>query len=584
MEPGTILVDRYRVENLLGEGGMGSVFEARHIQLGRRLAVKTLKKELCKDEGAVARFMREAQTAAAIESEHIVAVTDVGQTDQGVPFIVMEFLQGLTLADALRQQGRFAPERTAYLVIQVCRALAAAHDKGVIHRDMKPENVVLVAREDGSELAKVLDFGIAKVHDQFGDQSSDTPKLTATGTTLGTPYYMAPEQARAEKDIDQRVDIYSTGAMMYELLAGVPPFVGDSFAAIVIAAATRDPTPLDVHRPDLDPQLAAVVHRAMARDKQDRIPTARDLAEALEPFTGMALSSSMPAFRIGSQSGAAVAPTAAQTGVGQTASPVVVNTNETTVTKSKQGVIVAALAAIAIVLVSAISAVAWMLTRPPEDRVVARRNNAATQPAATTPKAEEPTVPQMDATADGAALAATAVDGGEPSMPPPDAAIVHADAEPEEEAPTPARPRSRARASSPAPSEAPAETATKTATKAARPTEPWAAPSPWIQSGGSKTKKRGGLLGLPSNLGDKQPVKQKASATRAAVKQARAHFAARRYQDCIRSLRGVEHNQLTASLRIRCYEGANQHQKACNLARHCSGFRWCHVWQQRNCQ
>lgn len=282
MKEGDIINGRYELRQLIGLGSSGSVYSGRHVQLDRPVALKLLRPELTNDAEAVERFLREAKAAAGIGSEHIAAVTDVGQTDEGLPFLVMEYLEGQTLARAMREQRQFDTVRAARIGIQICRALTAAHDKGIVHRDMKPDNVFLVPREDGSEFVKILDFGIAKI---LSSTPQSAANLTASGTTLGTPYYMAPEQARAAKDLDGRTDIYATGVVLYEMLTGAVPFTGPNFSSIVIAATTSAPPPLRGHRSELPQELEQVVLKAIARDREHRYASARDLAVALEAFS-----------------------------------------------------------------------------------------------------------------------------------------------------------------------------------------------------------------------------------------------------------------------------------------------------------
>lgn len=294
MKEGDIIAGKYELERLIGLGSSGSVYAARHTQLNHKVALKFLREELRTDAEAVERFFREAQAAAGIGSEHIASVTDMGQSDDGIPFLVMEYLEGQTLARAMREQSKLDIERAATIATQLCHALAAAHDKGIIHRDMKPDNVFLVPRADGSELAKVLDFGIAKIH----NPASEARALTVNGTTLGTPNYMAPEQAKALKDIDGRVDVYSVGVILYEMVAGTQPITGSSFTDIIVKATQEDPEPPSTHREDLPPELEKIILKAMARDRTWRYQSARELAEALEAFvdpTAARLSSASPA-------------------------------------------------------------------------------------------------------------------------------------------------------------------------------------------------------------------------------------------------------------------------------------------------
>ena len=277
---GRVIADRYRVLDLIGEGGMGAVYEAEHIGVGRRVALKRLHPELAADEDAVKRFQREARTAARTGHEHIVDVLDIGFTDDGAPFLVMELLQGENLAQRLGREGTLPPDRIANIVGQVLRALDAVHRQRVVHRDLKPDNIFLTKRGAQREYVKVLDFGVAKMRAAELDESV----LTHTGAIVGTPHYMSPEQARGAQDVDHRVDLYACGCILYEALSGELPFRGDNYHALLQAILGGTPTNLTVLIPTLPIGLTRVVHRAMARDPADRFSDARELLEALVPF------------------------------------------------------------------------------------------------------------------------------------------------------------------------------------------------------------------------------------------------------------------------------------------------------------
>jgi serine/threonine-protein kinase len=275
---------KYRVTRLLGKGGMGTVYEARHELIGRRFALKFLHAELAVRADVMARFRREAQAAGALENENIAAVTDFGTAGDGAPYIVMEYLPGEDLARLLARVGQLSAPRAVYAAIQACRGLAAAHASNIVHRDLKPENLFVVKRGDGTDLIKILDFGIAKLH-QEGDASSSTD----TGVTLGTPFYMPPEQARGQKDLDQRADIYAIGVILYEILSGQKPHRGDGYNAILYQILTQKPVRLETLRANLPDGLVEVVHKAMASEAADRYQTANELIDALAPFAGRAL-------------------------------------------------------------------------------------------------------------------------------------------------------------------------------------------------------------------------------------------------------------------------------------------------------
>ena len=275
---------KYKLVRLLGKGGMGEVYEAQHSIIGRRFAVKFLHPHLASNSELVARFQREAQAAGSLENENIAAVVDAGTGDDGAPYLVMEYLDGEDLAHLLVRDGPLPVPRAAHILIQACRGLAAAHSRGIVHRDLKPENLFICQRNDGSDLVKVLDFGIAKLHTGRAGAG-----LTQSGTTMGTPYYMSPEQARGAKDVDHHTDIYALGVILYEILSGTKPHPGDSYHEIIYHVLTYEPAPLDSARPSLPPGLSVVVGKAMAREAGDRHVSVTLLMEALIPFAGRAV-------------------------------------------------------------------------------------------------------------------------------------------------------------------------------------------------------------------------------------------------------------------------------------------------------
>jgi serine/threonine-protein kinase len=277
------LGDTWELVRKIGEGGMGAVWEGRHRRMGRRAAIKLMRAGQADGGAVAARLLREAQAAAAVGSDHIVEVLDAGEAEDGAPYLVMELLEGETLAAELARGGALAPDRAARLVIQVCRALAAAHERGVVHRDLKPANLFLTRRSDGAEWIKVLDFGIAKVREALDDPQG---RLTVEGELLGTPAYMAPESVGGSAEVDHRADVYSTGAVLFELLAGRPPFEADTYRRMILLISTEDPPPISALRPDLPPGLDPVVARALARDPAERYQSMRDLARDLAPYAG----------------------------------------------------------------------------------------------------------------------------------------------------------------------------------------------------------------------------------------------------------------------------------------------------------
>ncbi len=280
---GRILAGRYEVQRVLGRGGMGIVYEGRHIAVGRRVAIKVLRRDLARTTQAVARFHREAKAAAAIGSEHIVEVFDFGYSDEGDAFIVMELLEGSNLGQLVRAEGRLPEPRAVGIARQIARALGEAHSKGIIHRDLKSENVFILSR-DGGDFVKLLDFGISKV-----TETGDGAPMTTEGVVMGTPYYMAPEQAMSDVETDQRIDVYALGCILYEMLTGRVPFRGRNAVEVVFKHVHEAPVPPSIACPEaqISPALDAVVLRALAKNRNERYPSATAVLTAL-PRSGLA--------------------------------------------------------------------------------------------------------------------------------------------------------------------------------------------------------------------------------------------------------------------------------------------------------
>jgi len=271
---------KYVVERVLGQGGMGTVFRARHLRLGHRVAIKVLGSDLRGSEELVGRFDREARAASALSSPHAVRIFDVDATDDGTPFMVMELLQGRDLAQVLIDDGPLPIGRAVRFVIEACDAVAEAHRLGIVHRDLKPSNLFLCEDEEGLHV-KVVDFGIAK-----GSTLQDAVR-TQTLAPLGTPQYMSPEQVRCAKEVDARSDIWSIGVTLYELLTGVTPFPHDTaWACIAAIAADPVPDPRE-RRPDLPAVLVAVLKRALAKERDERFGSVEALVLALAPFADL---------------------------------------------------------------------------------------------------------------------------------------------------------------------------------------------------------------------------------------------------------------------------------------------------------
>jgi serine/threonine protein kinase len=271
---------KYVIVRLLGQGGMGAVYEARHSELRRRFAVKFLLPEFTSHREVLARFESEAKAAGGLEHPNLVAVTDVGRAADDAPYLVMEFLQGEDWAHLLQRLGPLPVMRATDLVLQACRGLAVAHNAGIVHRDLKPENLFVTDAGDGSDRVKVLDFGIAQI------RSPDRSRLTRTGATMGTAHYMSPEQAHGAADIDSRTDVWSLGVVLYELLSGRKPFEGERFLQVIHQVLDATPPPLGSLRADLPPELVALVERAMAKKVTERLPSVAALAHGLAAFSG----------------------------------------------------------------------------------------------------------------------------------------------------------------------------------------------------------------------------------------------------------------------------------------------------------
>ncbi|HWO21734.1 MAG TPA: serine/threonine-protein kinase [Kofleriaceae bacterium] len=273
---GDVLAGKYRVDKILGLGGMGMVVAATHLELEQTVALKFMLPAALESPEASARFMREARAAGKLTSEHICRVTDVGRFDSGAPYIVMEYLEGYDLGTMLKRRGPLRVSSAVDYILQACEGMAEAHAQGIVHRDLKPDNLYLASRADGGHIIKVLDFGISK--------ASVTGIATQTGDVLGSPAYMAPEQMRATKDVDARADVWSIGIVLYQLLTGRLPFGGDSLPTLCMSVLNDEPVPPEEIRHDLPAGLSHVILRCLAKNRDDRYSDVGDLAAALGPF------------------------------------------------------------------------------------------------------------------------------------------------------------------------------------------------------------------------------------------------------------------------------------------------------------
>ncbi len=272
---GQTLGGHYLLERKIGEGAMAEVYEVTHCRLERRMALKIMHPDLAADQRLVDRFEREAKTLGKLYSENIVGVSDFGQAEDGSPFLVMELLDGRDLRKVLTDQRNLPVGQAVALVLDACRGIQAAHARGIVHRDLKPENLFVVRQEDGTQRCKVVDFGVVKI--------TDAATFTRQGSLIGTVRYMAPEQARGERDIDGRADVFALGAILSECLSGVPAFPGRSHREVLEEVMRGEPRPLDSTL-GIPARLEAIVRRALAGDRDKRFASAHDLGAALRRF------------------------------------------------------------------------------------------------------------------------------------------------------------------------------------------------------------------------------------------------------------------------------------------------------------
>jgi len=289
---GDVFLGKYRVERQIGCGGMGAVYAAVDVDLDRRVAIKVLLPEIAGSSLAATRFINEGRSAARVEGDHVARVFAAGRTPEGVPYMVMEFLEGVDLEGLLRKRGRLAVWEAVDILLQALKGVAEAHRHGIVHRDLKPANLFLHRRGDGSYVVKVLDFGVSKANRPSTiapPDDQDEPELTVTKALLGSPAYMSPEQLYDSKRVDFRTDIWSLGVIFYEMLAGVAPFEEKSLSDLVVAILHKTPPPLRELRPDIAPELERIFDGCLTRDRDQRTASAAALTEQLEAFAASGL-------------------------------------------------------------------------------------------------------------------------------------------------------------------------------------------------------------------------------------------------------------------------------------------------------
>jgi serine/threonine protein kinase len=356
--PGTILAGKYRVDHLLGRGGMGVVVAAHHLQLDEKVAIKFLLPEALHDEEADGRFLREAQAAVKIKSEHVARVTDVGRLDDGLPYMVMEYLDGTDLARWIAELGFLPVEQAVDFLLQACEAVAEAHTLGIVHRDLKPANLFCIRRRDGALAIKVLDFGISKVTTP-GVSGHD---VTRAATVIGSPAYISPEQMRASKEVDTRADIWSLGVILFELLCARTPFESTSLPDLAIKVATEPATPLRTYRPDVPAGIELVIERCLQKDRAHRYAHVAELAAALESFGSRSAATSAERIRGTQRMSAPSLPQLVAADASVPRGPTTLGTwDKTSSVTAPGGVRVAAVVAIGVVVLLLVAAASALL-------------------------------------------------------------------------------------------------------------------------------------------------------------------------------------------------------------------------------
>jgi eukaryotic-like serine/threonine-protein kinase len=461
LEPGQIIEGKYRILRLLGEGGMGAVYEGENVRIHRKVAIKVLHQAVAANVDVVRRFEREAQAAGRIGSDHIVEVLDLGNLPDGDRFMVMEFLDGISLSDRIKERGHIQAPEVAPIMIQLLEGLAAAHAASIIHRDLKPDNVYLLPAKKGqTDFVKILDFGISKFNALSGDSGMS---MTRTGAVMGTPFYMSPEQAKGAKDMDVRSDLYSAGVILYEAVTGQVPFNAETFNELIFKIVLEVPPPPEQIIPDMDPAFASIVRKSMAREREARFQTSQEFAQALTDWLATGTGVSVDAAAAGGAGQPPVLQGAqpALRGTGTSASWA--NTGGGAQAK-KSPLLIIGVAAAACVLAAG-GVFAFKMTRkaaPPDVAAVAA--SPVAEPPAQHPARPVATPPSAP-TAEPVAVASAAAASAAPAVPAASVAVAAKKAAAPAAAPAAKHVPSKAAAAAPAAAPAPASTGRKIRTE-----------------------------------------------------------------------------------------------------------------------
>lgn len=437
---GQTIAGKYRVEKILGKGGMGLVLGAHHTKLDEPVAIKVLKPAMMEVAGMVTRFLREARAASKIKGEHVVRVTDVDTLDDGVPYMVMEHLTGIDFSELRRQRGTFGVSEAAGYILEACEAIAEAHDLGIVHRDLKPGNLFLHTRRDGKHIVKVLDFGISKL-DAPGEQDT-----TKTGQMMGSPKYMSPEQMMSMRDVDGRSDIWSLGAILFEFVCGRPPFVGDTTPRICAQVLNADPPLPHSLRPDLPAEVERIILRCLDKDPDRRFADVRELSAALAPYgpaPEAATSGTRPQVAAPAPVVATATPVTASAPPSATVAAWDTTRYDGPPKKASRSTAVRAAAALGIVLV--LAAASFLALRGGDPR-----------PASVAPAAQPSAIPSVTASAAVTAAASAEPAAAKPALSPNDLPDVEPSTKAASAPPRP-RPAASAPAKKPKPAAAPAD-------------------------------------------------------------------------------------------------------------------------------